>query len=208
MKLDSPDALFYALAFFVPGFIAYSTLAILEPRRADRGELTFLRLLTLSAFDYAIWSWLIYLLLYSPFFGGQPLAAALLWGVIVLVGPAVLGVGLGYASQRQWVGRFLQRLGLKTLAPVPTAWDWRFFNMRNPHWIFVTLKDGSTFSGLFGPNSYASSDPTERDIYIEQLYLVDDRGEWAADASGKGILVGRNEIRSIELWPRQEALPK
>ncbi len=67
------------------------------------------------------------------------------------------------------------------------------------------MKDGSTVAGLFRSHSFASSDPGERDLYIEQLWDIDDQGEWTVVAGEKSILIAANEICFVELWEQQES---
>ena len=52
--------------------------------------------------------------------------------------------------------------------PFPTAWDY-YFDKRNPSWVLVHLKDGTLIGGLFGDDSYATSFPTDGDIYLEKV---------------------------------------
>ena len=62
-------------------------------------------------------------------------------------------------------------LGFKPEATVQlseTSWDWKFGGINSQkQWILVTLKVGSTFAGYYGKHSFTSSDPTNRDIYIQ-----------------------------------------
>ena len=67
-------------------------------------------------------------------------------------------------------------------------------------WVLVTLKDGTRFAGFCGPESFMSSDPTERDIYIERIYDVDDQNNWSSRRE-KGVLITAGEIQTIEFWP-------
>lgn len=148
--------------------------------------------------NYATWSWLIYLFI-APDVSQSWKAAGWFW--VILAGPALLGVFWAFIQQKEWVYTFLQRAGLKPIHVIPTSWDWRFSKMKEPHWILVTLKDGSMVSGWFGSSSFASSDSSERDLYIEQLYEIGDEGKWVPTAEGKGSLISGDQIRSIELWP-------
>ena len=67
-------------------------------------------------------------------------------------------------------------------------------------WVLVTLKDDTKFVGLCGQGSFISSDPTERDIYIEQVYDMDDESNWSWPGR-KGVLIGPGEVKTIEFWP-------
>ncbi len=201
MDFSTIDAIYYALAFVVPGFVAHSVLSTFQRARAEQWEASLLRFLTLSAINYALWSWLVYLLLYSEYKFASQWPVAALWGFVILIAPVLLGIALGYSSQKYWVRRWLQRIGLRPIHVVPTAWDWRFGRMEGAHWLLITFNDGSTLAGLFGGHSFASSDPGERDIYVEQVYSVAENGEWARGPEGKGILISAKDISSVEFWP-------
>lgn len=202
MNLTSLDAVFYAFAFLVPGFVLDSVLSTFQRRRPEPTQLSFLRLLTLSAINYAIWSWLVFLLVQSPWLRGAPLFSALLWFLVIFIGPVVVGLVLSYSSQREFVRQFLQWIGLRPIQVIPTAWDWQFGRMDEPHWMLVTLRDGSQVAGYFGSRSYASSDPGERDLFVEQLWEIPEDGStWQPLRPGQGILISRNEIRHVEIWP-------
>ncbi len=67
-------------------------------------------------------------------------------------------------------------------------------------WVLVTFKDGTYLRGYCGPNSFISSDPTERDMYIERVYDLGDNGLWV-DQDEKGALIAPGEISTIEFWP-------
>jgi hypothetical protein len=87
MTLGSFDVVFYTLAFIVPGFIADSVLCLVVPRKSSPSETSVLRFLTLSCYNYAIWSWLIYLVVEEPFFTARPVAAAAVWGLLFFCHP-------------------------------------------------------------------------------------------------------------------------
>src|SRR5262249_32597091 len=50
--------------------------------------------------------------------------------------------------------------------PYPTAWDF-FFGKRQQCFVLITLDDGTRLGGLWGDSSYATSFPTDGDIYLE-----------------------------------------
>ena len=116
--------------------------------------------------------------------------------LLLLVGPFLLGVLLGYESRKEYVHRFIRWLGLGNLIhPVESAWDWKFMDT-NDEWVIVTLKDGTCFLGFYGKNSFSSSDPQRRDVYIQWIYDIDENGD--LKYSRKGLLVTAGEIRTIE----------
>ena len=82
---------------------------------------------------------------------------------------------------------------------MPTAWDWKFGNMDN-EWVLVTLKDGTRFAGFCGAQSFISSDPAERDIYVQWIYDIDDNHHWQSRGE-TGVLITSGEVKTIEFWP-------
>src|SRR5947208_6272289 len=126
MTFTSFDAVFFTVAFLVPGFIWESVLSLFLRRRDDHADRAWVRFLTLSAFNYALWSWLIYLLFVRVGVLAEPWMAALAWFFMLLVSPVAFGVATGLLSQRAVVRRLLARYGVYTVHPVPTAWDYVF----------------------------------------------------------------------------------
>ena len=130
---------------------------------------------------------------------------AIAWIFLVFVGPGVLGFVLGIAAQKELLyrflrqNRFLRRLRLNPVHTMPTAWDWKFAT-GNQQRMLVTLKDGKYFAGLYGDKSFTSSDPAERDIYIQQIYDLDEGDNWMPRGEN-GVLISADEIQSIEFLP-------
>ena len=122
--------------------------------------------------------------------------------VIFIIVPAIIGLLLGINVQRNFIRGALSRIGIFTTHAFPTAWDWVFSRGVSEQLVLVTLKDGTQFSGLFGLESFASSIPNERDLYIQWLYDIDEEGIWTpVDEKGKGVLISASEISTVEFWP-------
>ena len=64
----------------------------------------------------------------------------------------------------------------------------------------MTLTSDERVAGFFGVESFASSDIGERDVYIEEEYLVSEGGIWEPRANKVGILVPFKEIKYVEFW--------
>lgn len=199
MTIDTFQALYLTLAFLVPGFIAQSAMGMFVTQRPEESRATLLRFLTLSCLNYAPWSPLVYLIFKLEFFGGHPLLTSCSWFLIVFASPILLGTFLGHLSQREWVRRLLIRVGLRPIHSVPTAWDLKF-QQQQPRWVLVTLKDGAQVAGWFGDQSFASSEPVERDLYVEKLYNVHLDRPWEPVVGGDGLLIRGDEIRHVEFW--------
>lgn len=116
--------------------------------------------------------------------------------LLLLAGPIVLGGLAGHESQQGYIRRLIKRARLGNLPhPTESAWDWKFMDT-NDEWVIITLKDGTRFFGFYGKNSFASSDPQRRDVYIQWIYDIDENGD--LKYSRKGLLITAGEIKTIE----------
>ena len=177
MELNSLEAVFYAINFLVPGFIIELTLSALLPRRDESEKLTLIRFLAFSCLNHALWSWLILLMLQAKFPVEHPVWSAVAWVVVTFISPFVIGLVLGWLHRKDVIRNALQRLGFNPVHVIPTSWDWKFSTVQQPVWVLVTLADGSSVCGLFGSESFASSAPKERDLYIQAVYRQNRDGE-------------------------------
>ena len=117
----------------------------------------------------------------------------------VFGGPVVVGLLLGINIQRNLIRGLISRIGLFTVHALPTAWDWKFGGVSEEQWVLVSLKNGVTFGGLFGRESFAASSADERDLYIQWIYDINDDGTWSSPGR-KGVLIAADEISTIEFW--------
>lgn len=194
-NVASIETAYLAIAFFVPGLIVLFVRAqFITGRTPSRGDaaLSYFTLsivyyaLALPAVNYA-------LAVQEP---GYP--KDLIWFAVIFVGPGLFGLLLGLNAQQELARRFLKWIGLNPVHVMPTAWDWKFGTMTEA-WVLATLKDGTRFAGFCGTGSFISSDPSERDIYIERVYEVDEQQHWHPRENG--VLIAAGEVRTIEFWP-------
>ncbi|MFA7441273.1 MAG: DUF6338 family protein [Sphingomonadaceae bacterium] len=120
------------------------------------------------------------------------------WIVLLFVAPAILGLLLGLNVRKGWSKRLLTKARLNTVHPINCAWDWRFSECE-ACWTLATLKDGTRWAGFMGQQSFISSDPGERDIYIQQVYEIGDDNSWTPRTSS--VWIAHGEIQSLEFWP-------
>ena len=194
--VKSLEQLSLVAAFLCPGLIALFVRAQFLTGRMDTSKDSVLGFFTLSTVYYGLLApflpWLA-AQQFSPTDGSIPL---FVWTV---VGPALFGLALGLNAGKGWTWRLLTKFGFRMVHVIPSAWDRTFGNI-SASWVTVTLKDGSKVSGFFGVRSFASSDPKERDLFIEKAYRVDDDGTWH-DVGDRGILVPAADIRCVEITP-------
>jgi len=196
-NLESPENIFLVLGFLAPGFVAlFIRKQFLTGRIPPQSEMV-LSSLILSVIYHTLvlplidWG----LAIQKPGYGKPLILIAL-----VFVGPALFGLILGLNAQKGWLRKWVSRFGLSPVHPVPTAWDWKFQNIQQEQWVLVTLKDGTVYAGHLGSGSFMSSDPNERDLYIQRIYNIGDDNIWSPIGE-RGVWIASGEIRAIEIWP-------
>ena len=197
MPLQGVHSLTLIIGFLIPGFIWSTVLSLLVPRRPRPAELRYLEFIALSCLNHGFWFWALLLILRPVFLETHPYWSATLLFGIIFVSPVGFGLASGKLRQTRYGARLLERLGFRTLAPEPTAWDWHF-SRGKPYWVLVTLRDGSCVYGLYGLASFAGDDPNERDLYLEGQFRPTDTGEWAPMEDSGGVLIKGHEIAVIE----------
>jgi hypothetical protein len=197
-NLVSVDNIYLILGFIVPGLIAIFVRAQFLTGRSPPHSEAILSYFVISVIYYALVLPVIDVVAGWEDAGfWKPLA----WLAVIFLGPAVLGGALGLNAQMGFVRRLANWFGMHPVHVMPTAWDWKF-SSAGEHWVLVTLKDETKFAGFCGVGSFMSSDPNERDIYIEKVFDLDDDNNWI-DCGMKGVLIIASEIKTIEFWPIQ-----
>lgn len=193
-----PENFYLILVFIVPGIIALFVRAKFITGRSPSKAENFLTFLVLSLIYYSF----TILFIEQAFAAREPwILRAAIWIALVLVGPAAFGLTLGIAAQKEWAHRIVDYFDLSIVHVIPTAWDWRFSKMpRDGLFAMVTLTNGDRVAGLFGTQSFASSDTDERDLYIEEEWIVSKSGKWEPRPEKVGILIPAREIRYVEFW--------
>lgn len=196
--VDNFEVVFFSSVFIVPGYILYSTLESLVPRNKRNVVNVTLKFLTGTLIHYILWSWLIYLMFNSKIFIESILLFYLSAIFIVVVSPSLMGLLLAKLSDKNIVITIMQFLGYNPINPIPTAWDYKFSKIQTKSWVIVSLNDGKVFYGKFSTKSFASSEPLERDIYIEEVYRLNENKQWIKRERTNGVLISREQIKYIE----------
>src|SRR5260370_36701561 len=93
MKFENFSNVFFIVSILVPGFIYNGVIANLIPlRRSREKEVLLLRSLTATAFNYALCSPLIYLLIFDLIFSDNPIFQGFCWFAIIFVVPLILAI--------------------------------------------------------------------------------------------------------------------
>jgi hypothetical protein len=196
VQIDSLKTVAFTLIFLMPGFVWSAMLSVLVPGRSR--ESSFLGLFTLSCLNNSFWTWPFAYFFVTGLATRSPSLFAMFVFVAVFISPLLLGTISGRLAQREYMSHFLQRFGFRTIHSTPTAWDWHF-SRQEELWARITIKDGSVIFGFFGSRSFASSNPDERDIYLEQVYTRTAEGVRCVEST-RGCLVKGDQISAIEFY--------
>ncbi len=207
MSLDSFWAIVVLLVFFIPGLIILAIIERYLPTvlLSDRN-----RLLTAgiySSVNYGI------LLLLWPLWSDRlrliindwPSVPLSFWwdGAFVVLAlfllPIIIGAAFVILSGRTWTDTFAKKVLGSTKSKIPTAWE-TFFFRGVPCWVILHLKDGETAGGVYSENSCVAHDVDRLDIYLEELWELDESGHGFAGKrpNSMGGYFKYEDIKNIE----------
>ena len=148
---------------------------------------------------YSLFAFPLYRAWQNKWLVDHPAKATLL--VVLLIGllPVLLGFVAGIIRQRQWIIRLIRWMGLRTFEQhqIPTAWDYLFSRI-TPKWAIITLREGAKLYGYVGPESYFSSDPEARDLFISEVIRLAPNGTMEAVPGTAGVYINKDEVALIE----------
>ncbi|WP_050044773.1 DUF6338 family protein [Bradyrhizobium sp. LTSP849] len=194
--LKSVESVYLVLAFVVPGMIITFVRAQFFTGRMRSLSESIVAYLAVTVLYYGLAAPVVEYVLSFRDPGRQKVFA---WvGLIVLL-PAAVGLALGILGQNDIFRRLLQFCRINPVHATPAAWDYAFARLRGDHFVMVTLSDGSTVGGIYGGRSFASSDPTERDLFLQEIYDVDG-GSWQKRNEQQAILIPAKEIKHVQIW--------
>lgn len=196
MTIESFDIIFYTAIFVLPGFIINSFIDSINPSTKLSKEPYFLKCLLFSLCNCGVWSWLYIIVIKNK-------KLTLPWNwllllVISIVGSLIIGFILSVFKQKQLSQRFLSKFNIRTINSIPTAWDY-YFSKLDSAFLIITLMDDTKLYGWYSTESFSSSNPEERDIYVELGYRIAEDGSWEKDDQSQGFYVSKNQIKYIEM---------
>ncbi len=187
------DQLALFLVFVAPGFVAMKTHDLLIPAdRRDWGS-SLIEAISYSMLNLALLFWAVYLLHRDGFQDEHPVGYYLGMFGVLFVAPAVWAILARALRSLRVVQRFV-------VDPRPTAWDF-FFDQRRPVWALFHLKTGQKLGGLLAESSTASAYPYLPDIYVEEVWRIDEQGRFSERIDQTaGALVKRDDCSHIEFF--------
>lgn len=205
MDIPSTAAqLLLTLVFVIPGFVYQGARSRFRgPTPADGSTSTrVLQALAVSAgldalYAVALGPTLVRLL--KPTVDGAPAGviehprqSGLLALLLLFVVPVSLAALDYWRLRRGWDPRL-------SYDPTPRAWDFTFRDI-DPCYVRVLTVDGTWLGGWFGENSFVSSYPEPREMFIETAHLMGTDGTFGVEQPGSnGMYIRCDDVRAVEL---------
>lgn len=132
---------------------------------------------------------------------GSHLSYLGIWAfLVILLLPIVAGMLSGWILARPRIDQFLGHFGLGFVERMPSAWDFVFWR-RQGGWMKVYLEDEPPVAGFFGEGSSVSARPSRRDLFLEQAWNLDDKGNFRDPVSDNiGMWIAHDQIRRLEFF--------
>ena len=188
LELLDFDRLEEILALIIPGFVSLKVWTLINPTARLKLADYLLDIIAFSTLNFVALSWLLATTTDSQ------LWLRIIVGISVFVGaPAVWPILLRWTlGWRAFRGRIIH--------PDPLAWDY-FFRKGNSCFVLIHLKDGKVIGGLYNGESFASSYPESQDIYLGEVWRVDELGRFQSRIEATmGALVNHKVIDYLEFY--------
>lgn len=187
------DKIVFFLIFFIPGFISIKIYDLLVPSERRDSSKSLFEVISYSAINFAALSWLIIFIHSENFY------TTYIWWYFISIFLIL------FITPILWPFLILKLLSWELIAkfivhPIRKPWDY-VFGKKQAYWLIVHLKDGRKIGGKFDNESFASSNPAEEKIYLEEVWKLDEYGKFLESIERtKGILILAEEISSVEFF--------
>ncbi|MBQ7264809.1 MAG: hypothetical protein IJS61_01775 [Firmicutes bacterium] len=194
MIIDSINMVIYTMFFVIPGFIIAETINSIIPskRRSDAEKL--LLYLGYSILNFGCWLWL-----FICATNNLKDKTSLYWLVIAalaLITGFLTGCVISFFKIHNPIKWVMKKIKIQVANPIPTAWEYKFSQLTQGRYLTVCLEDGTVIRGAFYNKSLASSDMENMDLFLEEVYMIDN-GKWKAVKGSDGVWISSNSIKWI-----------
>lgn len=198
MTISSIEMVFYTCLFLVPGYFIDEIISSVMPNKQFSDGIKFLRFLSYSVINCAMWSWLYWLI------GNNITSNNITYWVLIvavtIISSVFTGTLLGILRKKDLFRKLLKFFGMQTEHPIPTAWDYKFSTTKDIKWVIVRLNNNEKVYGKYSTMSLASSDSNCHDIFLEEVYTHKGKYSWKMVDRSDGIWICADEIKSIEFF--------
>lgn len=192
MNIWEADKLLLFIAFVIPGFISLKVYELLNPGVQKESSKQIIDAITYSCVNYAILFAPILAVERSALSKESPNLYSVFFLAVLFLAPII------WALLWQWIRtiKFIQKA-----IPHPTQKPWDYvFSKREPYWVKVVLRDGTKIGGKYSGNSFASSAPADEQIYLEETWIVNEKGGLERKKKQTaGAIILSKDIAFIEL---------
>lgn len=193
MDIWSANKLALFLIFFLPGFISIKIYDLIVPGAPREALQSLLEAISYSTLNFGALFWLIASIETNDFYHRHFVLYAFALVMIMVVVPACWP--FAYLKLASW-GPIARHI----VNPIQKPWDY-VFGKRTPCWIIVHLRNDTKIGGYYDTNSFASSNPADEQIYLEEVWTLDEEGKFLQRVEGsRGVIVMQSEIRAIEFF--------
>jgi hypothetical protein len=203
ITLATVEAVVYTCTFLLPGFLINGIIGYLVPRDNSNNVKYILSCLAYSISNFAVWSWLYFLIWDDLNITGRQWLPFILLTILL---SALFAVILGVIQQKRLVKiiaikynkqKFVnahKKFKIKVFDPAPTAWDYVFAEL-NPYWVAVTQTDNKEICGKYSTKSFVGS--AKNDMFLERT-CSNVEGKWIEDVDNEGVYIPSTMIKSIK----------
>ena len=193
-----PNSIESFLLFLVPGFVAFKLDQQLRPQVVRSATDAILEIIAYSLVNDLIWSPIYSFTTQTGF--PHSWGPWLLTLMVVVISPALLTIFYS------WLVDALANRGIIP-SPISKPWDHFFSRVAKGREIGVilTLKDGSQIAGIFRRPAFASSYPSDEQLFLAETWSIGDDGGFAERIKDSlGLLIDKDDILLLEFyeWPQ------
>lgn len=187
------DTLTYFILLWMPGFVSVKVNELLVAQKERDFSKSLYEIISYSLINYSIFLPIILIAFSGEFYLQHRILFFVFVFFIFMVGPAILPILYYRIRKSKTVLKYISNLA-------PTAWNFKF-DSREDFWVKIYLTSGEKFGGLFGTKSCVSSYPEEEQIYIQELWILDDNGGFDRKVNmTSGGLFFKKDIKFLEFF--------
>ncbi|WP_423812715.1 DUF6338 family protein [Pseudomonas peradeniyensis] len=177
--------------FVVPGFISIKVYQLIVPASYRSTSELLIDAVSYSCINFALMSWAVVYVEGSGLFSAHRWMYYAFYFFVLFVSPVLIVLlwkKIRTSDRFQWT------------MPHPTLKPWDFvFSNRSHYWVHVHLVDGGSVSGLYSSRSFASSAPATDQIYLEQVWVLNEDGGFDRMVEGSaGAIISGDRIKYVE----------
>jgi hypothetical protein len=194
VSIFAPGNLLWVVIFLVPGFVANRIYSLRCSSGKPDLEKMVVEFLTYSLFNLILWAGVIIPIAKTPPDEWHAWYVSIIGLLFCFLSPAALALIWAWLRMN-WLHK---HLGMDH--PTAKGWDY-FLTSHSTFWVLFHLKNGKMMGGFFGGKSYASTYPQDPELYIEEVWRVDEIGRFIEIVPGtSGAVVRHTDWDMVEFF--------